>query len=450
MPRQLKIMIIGAGTGGLCLAHGLKQAGIEVVVYERDRTRTGGLQGYRVGISPDGSRALARCLPPELFQTFVATCARPPRYFNMLSEHLRELLSLDITVDPDPSNREESVSRMTLRQVLLTGLEQDVHFDRTFERFEQHENGTVTAHFSDGHSDTADLLVAADGTNSRVRQQYLPHARMLSTGMVGAAGKLPLTPESRALLSDKVFEGVSMVMAPLGFSMILHVMEFGWDATGVKPGVAGSDAALLQDWPGLLFDNTRDYVMWGLSGATRNFPTDVLSLRGAELLRLVQGLTATWHPNLRQLLDLTDPSTVFALNIRTSEPTPPWPSSAVTLLGDAIHTMTPGLGVGANTALRDAALLVDVLRRVQAEELSLIPAIARYEAEMRSYAYPAVTASRARINGDDIIHRPGVGRLALGAMRTGMWVVNHLPAVKRRQAQALVQSRGHDREKGAA
>src|SRR5687768_15978659 len=51
--KSLRVLIVGAGTGGLCLAHGLKRAGIDVAVYERDRTRTDGLHGYRVGIDPD-------------------------------------------------------------------------------------------------------------------------------------------------------------------------------------------------------------------------------------------------------------------------------------------------------------------------------------------------------------------------------------------------------------
>ena len=49
---------------------------------------------------------------------------------------------------------------MTLRQVLLTGLEDVVHFDKTFTRYEQRDDGTVTAHFADGTSATGDLLVA--------------------------------------------------------------------------------------------------------------------------------------------------------------------------------------------------------------------------------------------------------------------------------------------------
>jgi 2-polyprenyl-6-methoxyphenol hydroxylase-like FAD-dependent oxidoreductase len=74
----INVIIIGAGTGGLCLAQGLKRAGIGVGVYERDRTRRDGLQGYRVGIDADGKRALRANLPPELYQTFLATCAQRP------------------------------------------------------------------------------------------------------------------------------------------------------------------------------------------------------------------------------------------------------------------------------------------------------------------------------------------------------------------------------------
>lgn len=61
----MHVIIIGAGTGGLALTHGLKRAGISCAVFERDRTRGDGLQGYRVGIDPDGSRALNRLLPPN-------------------------------------------------------------------------------------------------------------------------------------------------------------------------------------------------------------------------------------------------------------------------------------------------------------------------------------------------------------------------------------------------
>jgi len=443
----LHVLIVGAGSGGLCLAHGLKRAGIGVAVYERDRTRTDGLQGYRVGIDPDGSRALHACLPPDLFDTFVATCARAPRYFNMLTEQLSEVLSLPLRPDTDPLTSEKSVSRMTLRQVLLTGLEDIVHFDKTFTRYEQHPDGTVTAFFDDGTSATGDVLVAADGTNSRVRRQYLPHARLEDSGILAIGGKLPLTAETAPLLPPKVFNGISMVFAPRGYSCILHVMEFQWNADGApKTGIGGNDAELIARWPGLLYDNTRDYIMWGFSAAAFWMPGDLMQRNGVDLVRLVQEMTPNWHPNLRALFRLTDPSTCFPINIRTSVPIPAWPSSNVTLIGDAIHTMTPGRGVGANTALRDAALLCRNLTAARDGRMTLIQAIHEYEARMIEYGFDAVLKSREQMDGNALIHKPVVGRAALAGMRTGMRLVNHLPPVKRRMAEGLERYRGADRD----
>jgi 2-polyprenyl-6-methoxyphenol hydroxylase-like FAD-dependent oxidoreductase len=443
----LRVLVIGAGTGGLCLAHGLKRAGIEVAVFERDRTRTDGLQGYRVGIDPDGARALHACLPPHLFATFVATCARAPRYFNVLTEDLDEVLSLPLAPGRDPLNSEHSVSRMTLRQVLLTGLEDIVQFDKRFTHYEQHGDGTVTAFFADGTSATGDVLVGADGTSSRVRQQYLPHARLEDSGILAIGGKLPITAESKTLLPMKAFQGISMVLAPRGTSCILHVMEFPWQRQreGIRAGIASSDAALIARWPGLLFDNTSDYMMWGFSAAARRFPGDGMTLRGADLIALTLEMTRDWHPDLRTLFRRSDPGSCFPITIRTSVPIAPWPSSHVTLLGDAIHTMTPGRGVGANTALRDAALLRASLSAVQTGRVPLLEAIRAYESRMIEYGFDAVARSRQQMDGNGLIHQPIVGRVVLEGMRAGMRVVNHLPPLKQRMAEGLQRERGADR-----
>lgn len=441
------VIIIGAGTGGLSLAHGLRRAGISVAVYERERTRTDGLYGYRVGIDPDGSRALHKCLPPELFDTFVATCARGPRYFNMLTEHLSEVVSVPLRPDDDPLTSEKSVSRMTLRQVLLTGVEDVVHFEKTFTHYEQHDDGKVTGFFEDGSSATGDVLIAADGTRSRVRQQYLPHARVEDAGVIAIAGKVAITEETKALISPKVFEGISMVFAPKGYSCILHVMEFKWDREGrLKSGIGGNNAELIANWPGLLYDNTRDYINWGFAASTDKFPENIMQLRGAELMRLVQDMTPSWHPNLRKLFQLTDPGSCFPINIATSVPIPPWKTSNVTLLGDAIHTMTPGRGVGANTALRDAALLTRKLTEARDGTVTLLDAIHEYEQKMIKYGFDAVLASRKQQSGDNPMHKPVVGRLVLAGMRTAMRVVNHVPAMKKKMADSLYDYRGAERD----
>ena len=67
------VLIIGGGLGGLCLAQGLKKASISVAVYERERTPSDRLQGYRIHIEPQGNLALHACLPPDLFEAYRAT-----------------------------------------------------------------------------------------------------------------------------------------------------------------------------------------------------------------------------------------------------------------------------------------------------------------------------------------------------------------------------------------
>lgn len=441
------VIVIEAGTGGMCLAHGLRRAGISVAVYERDRTRSDGLYGYRIGIDPTGARALSECLPPELFDTFIATCARAPRYFNFLNEKLKATASFPLRPDDHPIDSERSVSRMTLRQVLLTGLEDVVHFDKAFTHYERNDDGTVTAYFADGTSATGDLLVAADGTGSRVRRQYLPQATVEDTGVIAISAKVPVTDQTRALLPPKAFEGISMVFAPKGQFCIWHVMEFKWDREGaVKAGIGGNDADLVSQWPGLLYDNTRDYINWGFSASADKFPADVMDLRGQELIDVVAAMTPKWHPNMRELFRLADPGSCFPIAIRTSTPIDPWPSTNITLLGDAIHTMTPGRGVGGNTALRDAALLCRRLIAARDGLHTPVEAVSAYEAEMIPYGFDKVTDSRKQMgtSGDDPMHKPFIGRIMLAVTRAYFRVTDLVPPLKRKFINDLYTYRSDD------
>ena len=447
------VIIIGAGTGGLCLAQGLKRAGISVTVYERDRTRRDGLQGYRVGIDADGKRALRANLSPELYDTFIATCAQRPIYGNQMTKDKKFLFSSDPNdlkpeLMPSEEDHDESVSRMTLRQLLLTGVEDIVVFEKKFSHYEQTPDGRVTAYFTDGTSAVGDLLVGAEGANSPVRKQYLPHAKLVETGLIGITGKTLLTPETRPLLPERMLRGVSMVHGDKGSMCIFHVMQFKWDTNGeVKNGIGTTDAELIKNWPGLLYDNSRDYIMWGFAAADTWLPDNVTRMRGKEIQQLVLDMTTDWHPDFRKIFALGDPDSSFPLAIRTSEPIPEWPTTNVTLIGDAAHTMTPGRGVGANTALRDARLLTRMLTKAAAGELELLDAVHRYEVKMASYAWDAVIKSRAQMDGHSIMHKGGLGgAFARAGMRTAMRVMDHLPPVKRKMLSSELTFRGAGRD----
>jgi 2-polyprenyl-6-methoxyphenol hydroxylase-like FAD-dependent oxidoreductase len=86
-----------------------------------------------------------------------------------------------------------------------------------------------------------------------------------------------------------------------------------------------------------------------------------------------------------------------SIAIKSSVPVAPWATGRVTLLGDALHNMTPFRGIGANTALRDAVLLRDTLIGVVKDERDVLAALADYEREMIGYGFAAVRASLANM-----------------------------------------------------
>jgi len=425
------VLIIGGGLGGLCLAQGLHRAGMGVAVYERDRTRTDRIQGYRVHINPAGSRALHHCLPPGRYATFVATCGEGGDAFSFYTEQLQELLSIDVAEGdnsaPDPVESHKSVSRITLRQVLLDGLDEIVHFDKEFTGYERLADGRIVAHFADGSSATGDVLIAADGANSRVRKQYLPHAERIDTGVLNISGKVPLTEETRRLLPPRLAEGPASIVAPGGLGLFVAVQQFR-RRPQASAAIGGDDnAAALH--PGLLFDNTSDYILWALAGRGEKFAfrSDPEEMDGRTLREVAAGLARNWHPHLRQLIRAADPSTVDFFPIRTSIPIGPWSPTTVTLLGDAIHSMTPMRGIGANTALRDAALLCQQLIAAQRGERPLLDAIGDYEAAMREYGFAAVRSSWKACD-----QAAADNPLALALMKTSFRVLNAMPPLKRR------------------
>jgi 2-polyprenyl-6-methoxyphenol hydroxylase-like FAD-dependent oxidoreductase len=82
------------------------------------------------------------------------------------------------------------------------------------------------------------------------------------------------------------------------------------------------------------------------------------------------------------------------ISIRTSVPVAPWKTGRITLLGDAIHSMTPYRGIGANIALKDAMRLRDALIAAQNGERELLEPIHAYEEDLIRYGFAAVEKSR--------------------------------------------------------
>jgi 2-polyprenyl-6-methoxyphenol hydroxylase-like FAD-dependent oxidoreductase len=99
---DFRVLVIGAGIGGLCLAQGLRRAGGPVAVYERDQAPDARLQGYRPNIEPIGSRALHDCLPADLWDLLVRTAGDPGPGMSVLTQRMRPLMREPGESSPGP------------------------------------------------------------------------------------------------------------------------------------------------------------------------------------------------------------------------------------------------------------------------------------------------------------------------------------------------------------
>jgi 2-polyprenyl-6-methoxyphenol hydroxylase-like FAD-dependent oxidoreductase len=138
--------------------------------------------------------------------------------------------------------------------------------------------------------------------------------------------------------------------------------------------------------------------MWGFSADRRRLLIPADELRGEVARKAVLAQIGDWSPQIRHLVERAQEQSLSAFAVKSSVPIGPWVTGRVTLLGDALHNMTPFRGIGANTALRDAALLRDALRDVDGGRRELLPALAGYEREMIGYGFAAVRASLAQMN----------------------------------------------------
>src|SRR5215510_13242850 len=90
---RFHVIIIGGGIGGLCLAHGLRKAGVSVTVYEKGPKRADPhwLQGYQIHINPNGAKALQECLLPPLWAKALDNACVPSAAFQILTEQLNPI-----------------------------------------------------------------------------------------------------------------------------------------------------------------------------------------------------------------------------------------------------------------------------------------------------------------------------------------------------------------------
>jgi 2-polyprenyl-6-methoxyphenol hydroxylase-like FAD-dependent oxidoreductase len=383
----MQVIIIGAGIGGTCLAHGLRKEGIAVRVLERDGARVSGLPGYGIHINPFGRQALQECLPGANWQRFQSKARAIGGKARFFDERLRPLATQDGLHVKDGRTIAEnrlSISRAELREVLIGGLSEDetgqggiIDWGKTFLRYEVLPGAKIRVHCIDGSWEDCDVLVGADGSNSRVRNQYLPSIQRFKVGATIVVGRTRITNEVREAFPADLIDGSPNSIVP---------SSPDWLFSSVWRAPVDTNAQL---------EDTRveSYAVWAYIAADRSYPDNLDNMPPDELCDFVLSRIARWDRRLHSLVKESERQSVSVVVLRSMPHLVSWRSSEVVLLGDAIHNMTPMAGVGANTALRDARLLTRALVAAATGRAPLRQSISDYEGQMRQYANAAVSLS---------------------------------------------------------
>jgi 2-polyprenyl-6-methoxyphenol hydroxylase-like FAD-dependent oxidoreductase len=364
MKDPTKVMVAGAGIGGLSAAIALRRAGFEVTVFERAAE----LREVGAGLllAANAQKALGTLGLAEAVAR-LGTPASAGEIRSWLGEELASIPASEL--ERRVGAPSAAVHRADLQALLVREVgEGTLRLGAEVTGFE-HREGSVRVFLAGGGEEHADILVGADGLRSNTRSALFGPEKPRYASYT--AWRAVVEPKEELLPWGRGFEswgrGARFGCAHIGEGRVY------WFATanapeGAKDGQPGSPAG-----------------------------------PKATLLRLLKG----WHRPIGQLIEATDEDAILRTDIYDREPLGErWGEGTVTLLGDAAHPMTPNLGQGACQAIEDAVVLARCLREGGATADSL----RRYE-RLRSGRVAMVVRRSRRVGMVGQVENPLLCRL---------------------------------------
>lgn len=339
-----KVIVIGAGIGGLSTAVTLRRVGIDVEVYERAPELLAAGSGLSVM-----SNAIAA------LNTLDIDLGLEKRGQVIESFTIRDTRGSVIRDLPFPAvcrkvgTPSVCISRSDLQQALLDACgDTPIHLGHTVTGFEHDAQG-VRVSFDGGRTAEGDILVGADGFRSTVRAQLAGIDDARDSGYVCWLGIVPF--------EHKRFP------------------------TGCVGHYWGSGQRF-----GLIDIGGGRAYWWG----TKNMPAEESAdWRGGKAK--VLAAYAGWADEVRAVIEATPEDDILAMPSRDRPFLERWGTGPVTLLGDAAHPMLTSLGQGAAMAIEDAVVLATSL----AERADSVDALRTYEDRRRERTRVMVATSRS-------------------------------------------------------
>jgi 2-polyprenyl-6-methoxyphenol hydroxylase-like FAD-dependent oxidoreductase len=354
----MKVVVIGGGIGGLALAAALESNETECVIHERRADVVS--SGSGIVLHPNGLAALRRIKPELYAQVATVGYSLPDDTPTYVMADGGRIVSQRV---PPPALRPVTILRSDLHRLLYShATKAEVVCGSSFLRYDSRGTG-FRAHVTqtdlrshrkeiqpDTEAITGDLLVGADGLNSRVRRQLLADGDPVPIGLTSVKCVAKISHD------DPYFRGGFVLFGP------------------------GQQAFCSPLGPDIVY---WDVTVRSCAGNWSHDPVDVQR----ELSSRHWG----WPPFVQDMIAAAEPTEMIVTNLRDRSGVNRWSAGPVTLLGDSAHPMLPFLGQGTNQALLDAVVLAEAL----ATHGSDLPKVfGHYEVERRDAANRAMRESR--------------------------------------------------------
>ena len=394
------IIVAGAGIGGLSFALALSKkwpSGSpkpKITIYERDSyEKRVGREGYTLSLRSDDRSGGIQVLDKlGLYEDVRAASVQggDAGSFHIWDKHWNPVLNIRSKPIGPKNLTALRIRRNALQHTLASAAASDnitIIWATSVTTATKNPDGTLTISLSSNTTATCALLVAADGSNSKLRAQLRPDHTLNFANVVCISGTAK-------------FSSPSLVPQPLDrdWGCLL-----GGQGTGLFVAPIDSTSAL-----------------WSLSYySPEPRPQQQHPLPDADVTTLLaeaRALAKPFPPKVTELIQATDPQTLMVFNAMDR---PPFThelgrEGAVVWIGDANHAVSPFAGNGANMALMDGWELAECLCRVEGVE----GAVAEFERAFVPRTRKTLEMSRWSI---DVAHARGVKlwvyRMVLGVVR---------------------------------
>ena len=353
-----QIAIVGGGPSGLTLARILQLNGANVKLYERDFNKDARVQGSPLDMHEESGAAALR--KANLFDEFMKNVRQGADKRIIVNQHAEIKFSDHEKPENFESDRPE-IDRGALRKIFLEALQlETIVWDSHFISMDKQNEGWLL-HFKNDSSAYADLVVAADGANSRIRP-YITDIKAFYSGFT----MVEINVNDAAMATPHIFELLNggKIMAFGNGKNILGGQKgnggLGFYAT-FKPDEAWATQS------GLDYSDRAQLLAW--------FKTEY------------SGWSSIWYELFENVATPVIPRTIYCMPLdQTWEALP-----NLTMIGDAAHVMPPFAGEGANMSMFDALELSECLTSDQYNTIQ--EAISAYEINMRQRASKAAKQS---------------------------------------------------------